>query len=388
MLEKLLEMQTRYLLDSKSFRGYSKVLKQAVEILNNKKILILCWLKYTGKTELTREIIKKTKSESDFFYFNPYLDIFWNIKTHKDLMFLMDYKIRTQGNIKIIILEDCNIIQGIKTFILDLYKSKNFKIIIIGNNIKIDWVQEIELFPLNFYNKQKDDIIYWWLPHVRIIPDNSYKKVILGAITSDIIEKEVSLPYHIKNQDNFRKMLAFLASYTHPLSLRELHRLLQDHSINISLITLIEYINIALTTRILIKQEVYDIKKKSSIQTQTFYQFWDTGIRSAVSDYTTHHYTNLLACEYISKDYNINAWKFGTFIFDIYATKWDEQVWIIVSHSQEKQEIRRLARKLSKVPELTHRYVLVENKEKLAMRKFFENGVQICELDECITHID
>lgn len=381
MLESILKNQTNYFLKLQSFRRYNSILDTCIDILNHDTILQVSGLKYTWKTEIIAEMIRKTNMLNNFFYFHPEIDTWWYIKNSENLMLLMDYRIRTIGKIDVVILEDCNKIKDIKSFILKLYASKNFKIVIIGNNIKIQWAKEINIFPLSYQNIKKDNYIYGGLPYVRVVPNNAYKKIFLRAVTSDILEKEIFIPYNIKNQDNYRRMLVFLAWYDWPLSIREMHRLLQSYDINISLITLIEYINTAITTQILIKQELYDIKKKSLIHTQSSYQFWDLGIRNVFWNFNISWYINILACEYVSYNYRIYVWKFWTFQFDIYAIKWEKKIGVIMCQSEQKTEVKKFARRLSKVSWLTNRYVLVADIEKLHIRKYTEHGVEICELD-------
>ena len=390
MLEAISKNQKNFLLQQKKFRSYTGILEKSVTILNEKSILSISGLRYTWITELASEIVQKTWMQENFFYFNPYIDTYGRIKSEKDLILLMDYKIRTWDDIKIIILEDCNIIDGIKNFIINLYKSKNFKIVILWNNIKIDWVEEVQLFSLSHkdsINSSKKQYKYGWLPHVKVVPDASYKKILLNAFLSNIIEKEIVIPYNIKSTENFKKALSFLAYENKSFSLREIHRWLEEHGVYISLITLIEYINIATTTKIIYRLEVYDFKKNTSIHTNVLYHFWDIWIRNTLSNYDTIMYDNVISNELLLHWYELYTWKNGAFRFDIYAKKWNISFWIACTDSDDKIEVRKLARKLAKVPWLDKKYVIVQNKEKLAMRKFFENGVQICEVSEFIENL-
>ena len=384
MLESITRKQKHYFLNQKKFRHYDWELRQWVQILNKKSILSISGLKYSWTTELAREIVIKTSMWDSFFYFNPHVDTYWTIQNDKSLILLMDYSIRTWNDIKIVILEDCNTIGWIKKFILDLYKSKNFKIIILWNNIKIDWVDEIQIKPLSLNWVSQSKYIYWWLPHVRVMPDKNFKQVLLDTIICSIIDKEVSIPYNVKNTQNFRKVLSYLAGTQERLSLREIHRHLEEHKIHISLITLIEYINIALTTKILYKLEEYDFKKKQIIHTRVLYHFSDIWIRSSLSSYDSQCFSNIISNELALRWYTLYSWKNGTFVLDIYAIKWDTSIGVHYSDSEDKNTIRKLARKLSKVPSLQKHYIIIQSKEKLAMRKFFENGVEICELHEFI----
>jgi len=388
MLELLLSKLQNHIVSSKPFRSYNSLLEDCITILNSEKILAISGLRFSGKIELVGEMVRKTHSENNFFYFNPYIDVLGTITSKKDLILLLDYRIRVQWDVKIIILEDCNGIKDIKSLILELYNSKNFKIIILWNNIKIEWIKEIQLSPLSLVQISSDLLPYGWLPHVRIAPDKAYKKILLSAFLSQILEKEVFRPYNIKNQENFRSVLAFLASHETPISLRELQRVLEENNVSISLITLIEYVHIALTTRILYKQEVYNIKESSQIQSKALYLFSDLGIRSILSDFEKLRYNNIIANEFLQKWYNIYLWKFWVFMFDLYAHKWEEKIGITISYSEDKIEIRKLARKLAKVPSLSSRYVLVPDISKLGMRKLQEQGVLICELYEVFESIN
>lgn len=72
------------------------------------------------------------------FYFNTELDSLGAVKTAQDISMLLDTFSRIYGIPQIIVLQSVNQIRNIKSLILQIYKSKKFKIIIIDNNIKID----------------------------------------------------------------------------------------------------------------------------------------------------------------------------------------------------------------------------------------------------------
>ena len=58
-------------------------------------------------------------------------------------------------------------------------------------------------------------------------------------------------------------------------SLREIHRSLAQHGIDVSLITMIDYINASLNTKFLSKCERYDVKNNNTINSKAQYFFGD-----------------------------------------------------------------------------------------------------------------
>jgi len=77
-------------------------------------------------------------------------------------------------------------------------------------------------------------------------------------------------------------MLAYLSENNIYLSQRELQRELSFHAIEISLLSLMDYLSACLNSKILQKMSIYDIKKGKEITTRQKYYFSDTGLRNSL----------------------------------------------------------------------------------------------------------
>lgn len=383
MYQEILEKNLHFIQNTKSYRNFDSKTKSAVLALNNSKIITISGLRHTGKTKLIHEILKQTKSFETSFYYNSELDPLRVIKNKEDLITLLDIYVRLYGIPKIIILQNTNNIDGIKAFISQLIKTQKYKLIIAGNNIKIEWVKDIELFPLWIDTKNPQNNPYWWIPEVRIVPDTHYKNFLLEALKHDIISRDIIEAYTIKNIALFYQVISYIAMNPDYVSLREMHRRLEEHGIEISLLTMIDYINAALNTKLLQRCYLYDVKHKNTITSKAQYFFWDVGIRKSF-DNTINLTENLLYIELLRNGYQASGWLNGRFKFAFRATKEKQALCLALDMSWDKNEVRKTARKLAKIGDSSKKYVIVENKEKLNMRKFIEEWVEILEIEEFV----
>jgi predicted AAA+ superfamily ATPase len=282
MYEDILEKNKAFIQNMKCYRSYENELSQLVNMLNTNKIVTISGLRHTGKTKLVYTLLQKTQSFETSFYYNSDIDTLWTIKTDKDFIILFDLYVRIHGVPKIIILQNTNNIEWIKGLISKFYSTRKYKIIIVWNNITIDWAPDIPLYPLGI-SKNIESSLYGWIPEVRVAGDIHYKGFLLWALRHDIISQDILEAYNIKNITLFYSVIWYLAMTTGYYSLREIHRNLKSHHIDISLITMIDYINAALNTKFLSKCERYDVKKQNIISSQVQYFFGDVGLRKSFS---------------------------------------------------------------------------------------------------------
>ena len=378
MYEKIIEKNKNFILQHKSFRKYTSELELLVEELNTKKIATISWMRHTGKTGLIKNFLQKTNIFDDTFYYNHETDLLSQISSESELLILMDMYVRIYGIPKVVVLQNCNPINGIKSFIQKLYKSKKYKIVIVWNNIKIWWVKDIVLYPQSLKKNNISEICYWGIPEVRIIPDTHYKKFLLSALRHDIVSRDILEAYTIKNISLFYKVLSYISLSDDYQSLREIHRNLWHHGVEIAQLTLIDYINAALNTHILHRIYLYDIKNNNTIQSKAQYIFWDVWIRYSLSWEDISYYENGLILEFLSQWFEVSWGLNGRFQFEIYAQKNKETFCIALCMNQDdKNEVRKIARKLSKIWWPSQKYVLVKDTEKYNMRKFTEEWVKI-----------
>lgn len=138
MYQEVLERNLSYIQHQKLYSTLDKEVIEAVSLLNDAKIITVSGLRHTGKTKLVHALLKKTQSFDQCFYYNSDLDTLGSIKNQQDMIMLLDIYVRIYGVPKIIVLQNTNNIEGIKGFIAQLYKTKKYKLIIVGNNIKIE----------------------------------------------------------------------------------------------------------------------------------------------------------------------------------------------------------------------------------------------------------
>ena len=386
MYQKILEKNKNFIQNQKMYSSLEDSIQESVSELNSKKIFFLSGLKHTGKTKLIHALLKKTRNFDSSFYYNSDLDSLGLIKTHENLITLLDIHIRIQGIPKIIILQNTNNITGIKKFIAQLYKTKKYKLIIVWNNIRIEWVREIELFPAGINKDNVEESFFGWISEVRVVSDLQYKDFLLSALKCDIVSRDILESYNIKNISLFYRIMTYIAQSTHYQSLREIHRSLAEHDIDISLLTMIDYINAALNTKLLSRAYLYDVKNCHVITSKAQYFFWDAGIRRAF-DKNVDLTENLLYIELRRNLYNITAWLNGRFQFAFRAEKDGKVLSIALDNSQDKNEIRKTARKLEKIWDDSQKIVIVKDKNSLGMRKFLEEWVEIIELREILEKI-
>jgi len=389
MFEKLIEKNQDFILSQKIFRSYGQKLWEIADSLNNKGIVTISGIRHSWKTALITKFLETTSMQDACFYFNSELDILGNINSLESLITLMDIYIRIHGTPKIIVLQNTNNIEWIKDFISKLFKTQNFKIIIVWNNIRIDSVQDIEIYPMNITRKSYENKIYWGIPQVRIVPDAAYKSFLLWALRHDIISRDILEAYSVKNIPLFYKVVSYVALHPDYTSLREMHRSLIHYKIDISLLTMIDYINAAINTRFLHKCHRYDVKNNNTINSKVQYFFWDVWVRYSFAGSDISYDENILFLELKSRWYNVSWWINGAFSFEIYAEKDNKKIALALDNSQDKNHVRKTARKLSKLWESISSYVLVQDTKSLGMRKFEEQWVQIITMKNfLLQHLD
>lgn len=387
MYQELIEKNREYIRSIKSYRNFTTQIEKLIDWLNKNSIITLSWLRHTWRTSLVHNMLIKTQKLEDSFYYNAELDTLWSIKNKKNFITLFDLYVRIYWIPKVIILQNMNNIEWIKDLILQFYKSKKYKIVLVWNNIQIEWVTNVELYPMSITENNEKNI-RWWLPAVRVIPDNSYKDFLLQTLRNDILIIDIITAYNIKNISLYYNVLSYISENDSYSSVREIHRNLRDQEIDISHLTLIDYLTSAVNTRLLSRCYRYDMKAENEISSKIQYYFWDVWIRNSLSHSHKLFPKNLLYLEFLWKWYTVYWWINWKFIFDFYATKWNSRFCIHFEDSTNKSQIRKTARKLAKIESSAEKFVIVENKKNIEwMRKFEEQGVKILELYEFVEQI-
>jgi len=334
----------------------NKNLKNIVSHLNKKWIIITSWIIWTRKLSLLKDMIVKTKMQENFFYFNEELDINHQINSHKDLE-------KIYNSEKIIILENIDWIDQAEKFIQSQFKNGN-KIILIWNALHIKWVAEIEILPnLSSYNRENASLI-----------------------AHKIITKDIYIKQKLKNYTLLEHTIQVLAQNRKLISVREIHKILKNEWSKISQITLIEYINYIIDSKLIKKILRYDMKTNNTSTWKAKYLFTDSSIRNAIvhnslpSDIIAE---NLVFQKLERKWYKVLTWKNWTFNFSfITANNKRDNIVIHISKNIEKKEVKKEAKKLLKIPWKYSKYLIINSIKEIWIRPSTYLPLKIMEIEE------
>ncbi len=412
-MQEIIKINLSYLKNSESFFYESKISSKIKFYLQKEKLITITWLYNINKTSYFNLILNNPKNE--LFYFNKNLDFKNKIKNKTNLVELIKEYTLTIKKPEIIILENCSQIKDIKIFIKTFY-SKWYKIIIIDNNISIPSKPEIEIFnPKYTILKQKltnnfsinNYLLFWDNENTVLINNKNIKINILKSQKDEILINDLIKIYSIKNSFLLNQTLTYLSFLNNSTTLRELHRNINEN-IKISLVTLLDYIDFLLNSKIIKRCYNYDFKKQKTIKTKAKYYFSDLWIRNSINYFSTKKteaIENLIYNELLKNWYKIKSainWKFN---FDFYARKKEFQkeknnikinkIYIHISKTSNKQELKKEINKLNKVPyfptvskskenidETISRYLIVDSINDLGIKKLQYEEVKIVELKE------
>lgn len=355
-MKQMQQILTQHYNSTQSYSENPSILKDIVTELNKNGILIISWMEWTPKLWSIKKIIQKTKMEDNFFYFNWFLNINNAISDQWDLETLYNKK-------KIIILENIDWVKDIKMFI-EKYFKKWVKIIIIWNNIQLKWVVNIEILP-----EQE------WIHHSEINTELS------DLQAHKILSQDIYIKNKLKNFALLKNIIEQLAIWNTLTSVRNLHTELNKIGSKISQITLLEYIDYILQSKLIKKVLRYDYKTKKKSTGKAKYFFSSTQIRNSLSYYTLSQETlneNLVFQKLENLWWEILTWKNGAFNFS-FST--DKNI-VHVSHHSEKNEVKKEAKKLLKIPSKKNKYLVVESIKEIGIRPSTYLPLQIVEVED------
>lgn len=364
-MDQILKNNRKFLLWKKVIFWNPEKIKKLVSTLNRDRVIMISGMRFAWKTKFIAEMIQKTRIWDKAFYFNAELDTLGKIKTASDIEKLIKLHTETYQKPQILILQNISKIEWIKSLIGKIYEEKTHKMIIVGNNLKIEWIEEIEIDNapisklLKSEEQRKDDIEnisqYGCIDEIALLDDRYMKDFILENIKTSIIAKDIIYAYSIKNSFLYNQTLSFLSSIESFVSLREFNRRLEGNNIDISLITSIDYINFTLNSKLVRRMYRYDLKLRKEITSKAKYYFADTGLRNTVCGKQLDSDTlmeNMIYNELYKKGYSLQGWIYGRFEFSFIATAWewqvDKDIYLHISKETDKNEIQKQARKLWK----------------------------------------
>ncbi len=360
------------------------IIKNTINTLNNDKLVIVSWMRKIWKVNFIKNLINKTKTNNNYFYFNKADDLENKIKNNLDILNLLNDYVQLYKIPKIIILQNISKIEWIKNFISYLYKNK-YKVILLWNDIKISWIKEIEIKNNIYLNEENinNKLLYWNINIINDIEDIRSKKNILKILTNDIFLNSIFKDFSVKSIDLYIFTITFLAKYNSFNSLREIQKELNQIN-KISLKTVIDYIDFSIQAKIIKKCYKYDLKNSKIINSKIKYYFNDNWIRNSLANFNLKNkilIENLIFNILDFNNYDIYSglnWKFE---FSFYWEKADENIFIHISESKNKDELKKEINKLNKIKINWVKYLLVKDLKKLKIKKIKYDSVIILEIN-------
>lgn len=383
-LKDIIEINKNYILNKKVNKNYKKYLEKLVYHINNEKIVIISWLKNIWKTEVISDFITKTKIWDKFFYFNKDLDTENIIKDNFSLENLFNVYVNLYKNTKFVILQNISQINWIKDFISKLYKN-NFKIIIIWNDIKIPNITEIEIKNMISDNIE-NDLLYWNIWKWYYLSDTIFKKEYISLIVDNIFLSKIITLKLVKNIFLYNLILTKISKLINFISLRELHREIEKND-SIALKTFMDYIDFTIQEKILYKIELYDFKKEKSILNKSKYYFADNWIRNKLNNFNLDRdilIENLIFIKLNYYNFNIFSWINWSYEFTFFAEQKENNIYINIINNLKKEDLKKEINKLQKVPWKAKRYLVINNIDKLNLKKYIYDDIELISAEELI----
>jgi predicted AAA+ superfamily ATPase len=374
---------------SLNLKEYNKVnqiyIDKTIDILKKDRLVIINWLRNGWKVNFIKEFINTTWSNNNYFYFNKSEDIYNNIKDYKDLENLLNDYIKLYKKPNFIFLQNIDKINNIKNFISKIYKEE-YNIILVWNNIKIWWINEIEIvnFPIINNDNIFNIIKYWYLNNMEKIEDIEIKEKYLKLLSKDIFLDEIFKNFWVKNIILYNLTLTYLSENNTFLSLRELQRNINNIT-NISLKTTMDYIDFSIQVKILKKINIFDFKKNKTITSKVKYYFTDNWIRNSLVNFNLKNdilIENLIFNKLKYNNYSIYWGLNGKFNFTFFGKLDNKEIFIHVSDSVKKVDIKKEVKKLLKIWREWNKILLVEDIKKLWIKKVKYDSVEIVEVED------
>jgi predicted AAA+ superfamily ATPase len=350
-----------------------------IDKLNKDKIIVITGMRWLHKTSIVKEFLEKTKS-TNYLYINDELDLQNTVKNDIDFFELLKVYEEKFWFCNIIVLQNINKIKNIKQLILDLYKKKKYKIVILWNNIHIDTSKELEICNNILIQNNNLSIIdwqnyltYWNLPEVKFLNNDYFKKLFLDNIKNKIILQDIITNYSIKTVILLYQSISKIAFLNTNLSIREFHRIIKNEWVDIALATFMDYIDFLVNSRLLKRCVVYDLKLDKSINTNVKYYFTDLGIRNTfawekIDDNILVE--NMIYNDLITKYKEIYNWLNGRFNFSFFVK--DKNIFIHITKETTLHEIKKEVNKLNKIEQKWEKVLILSHLDMINYKEIID----------------
>lgn len=323
--------------DMKEIKG-EQYLNELISARENKLIKVITGIRRSGKSYLLDPIFKNYLISNwirEDHIIKLDLDLIENSK-YKDPMELFNYVMNSvkDDNMYYILLDEIQLVKDFENVLNSFLKKPNLDVYVTGSNSKFlssDIITEfrgrsteIRIYPLSFKEfveikeepedkAWKEYVLYGGLPPVVIQDNEKQKREYLQNLFEMTYLKDIIERNDIKRKDVLDRIVNILASsigsLTNPMNIYKTY--LSIGNKDISLNTIISYIEHLENAFLVKKVERYDVKGRKHISTPFKYYFTDLGLRNVRLNFRqqeeNHIMENIIYNELLQRGYSIDV---------------------------------------------------------------------------------
>ena len=372
----------------------------------NSLIKILCGLRRSGKSIILKQIIEEIKEqgidENHIIYINFELIEYDEINTAKELN---DYiKSFVKDNMTYyVFLDEIQKVHNFEKAINSLRATDQFSIFITGSNSDLlsgelathiaGRYVSFKVYPFTFaeacelkdikdndkYELERvfDDYIIWGgMPQRFSLKDELQVKTYLSDVYNSIVIKDIIERFKIKDIDLFNKILTFIMTTPSQIfSAESLTKYLCSENIEVSKITIYNYLEYMCRAILINKAERFDVRGKRILNGKYKYYLTDLGLGQVINNERKKqmgaYIENVVYNELLSRGYDVKVGTLDSGEIDFIATKFNEKIYIQVAYIlSDETVIDREFNVYKKIEDNYPKYVLSMDKIDLS-----QNGI-------------
>lgn len=219
----------------------------------------------------------------------------------------------------------------------------------------------------NIYTTQLFDEYYQYggIPFTLAL-DKKDKLTYLNDIFNAILYKDLLERYKIRDIDLLKRLIVYIIDNVgNPFSSNSISKFLKHEKINVSHLTIQNYLNYLENTCLIIKVPRYDITGKKILTVQEKYYLVDQGFIQAMN--TNPHRNigrileNIVYLELLRHDYNVTIGKNKDYEIDFICTKHNIKFYIQVTQYLTEDNYEREIRPLLKIKDNYPKYIISQD---------------------------
>ena len=222
-----------------------------------------------------------------------------------------------------------------------------------------------------------DDYIIWGgMPQRFYMTDESQVRTYLSDIYNSIVIKDIIERFKIKDIDLFNKILTYIVTTpSQTFSAENLSNYLLSENIEVSKMTLYNYLEYMCRAMLINKADRYDVRGKRILNGKYKYYLTDLGLGQVINSERKKqmgaYLENIVYNELISRGYDVKVGTLENGEIDFIATRFDEKIYVQVAYIlSDDTVIEREFNAFKKIDDNYPKYVLSMDKFDMS-----QNGI-------------